>query len=133
MNDDRILDRPMKPRRSGVGRLLPAAVNSWRGLRACWRNEAAFRQEVVIIVPLLFVTMVLPVSSFERALMISVLVLVLIVELLNSGIEAAIDRIGEEHHDLSGLAKDLASAAVGLSLLLAAVVWACILLQPTGA
>lgn len=120
--------RPMKSPRTGLDRIRSAAGNSWRGLQACWRSEAAFRQETVLALPLLAVTALLPLSGVERALMMACVLLVLIVELLNSGIEAAIDRIGPEHHPLSGLAKDVASAAVSLSLLLAVVVWSCILL-----
>ena len=78
--------------------------------------------------PLLLAAVILDVSSVARALLMASVLLVLIVELLNSGIEAAIDRIGTDHHPLSGLAKDVASAAVLLSLLLAILVWACILL-----
>lgn len=118
----------MKPRRTGLIRVIAAAGNSWRGLRACWSNEAAFRQEVVLAAPLLVAAILWEVNGVERALMMASVLLVLIVELLNSGIEAAIDRIGPEHHVLSGLAKDVASAAVAISLLLATVVWVCILL-----
>ena len=122
------MHRPMKSARTGLDRIIAASANSWRGLQACWRNEAAFRQEAVLAVPLLALAVFLPVSGVERALMMASVLLVLIVELLNSGIEAAIDRIGPEHHPLSGLAKDVASAAVSLSLLLGIVVWSCILL-----
>jgi diacylglycerol kinase (ATP) len=119
---------PAKAPRAGLERIVAAAANSGRGLRACWRNEAAFRQEVLLSIPLLSVAALLPLAGAERALLMGSVLLVLVVELLNSGIEAAIDRIGPEHHVLSGLAKDLASAAVAISLLLASVVWACILL-----
>jgi diacylglycerol kinase (ATP) len=122
------MHRPMKSPRTGLDRIRSAAGNSWRGLQACWRSEAAFRQETVLALLLLAVAALLPLSGVERALMMACVVLVLIVELLNSGIEAAIDRIGPEHHPLSGLAKDVASAAVSLSLLLVVVVWSCILL-----
>ncbi len=118
----------MKPGGTGLGRVIAAAGNSWCGLRACWKNEAAFRQELILAIPLLVAAGLLEVSGVERAVLMASVLLVLIVELLNSGIEAAIDRIGTEFHTLSGLAKDLASAAVSLSLLLAVLVWACILL-----
>lgn len=118
----------MKSGEHGLGRVIAAAGHSWRGLIACWRNEAAFRQEVLLVTPLLLAAVILDVSSVARALLMASVLLVLIVELLNSGIEAAIDRIGTDHHPLSGLAKDVASAAVLLSLLLAILVWACILL-----
>lgn len=113
---------------TGVGRVIAAAGHSWRGLRACWNNEAAFRQEVMLAIPLLVVACCLEVTGVERALLMASALLVLIVELLNSGIEAAIDRIGTEFHALSGMAKDVGSAAVLLSLLLAILTWACILL-----
>lgn len=124
---ERPLDRPLHARPSGMRRVVAAAGNSWRGLHACWRNEAAFRQEVVLAVPLLVVAAAWPVGKAERALMMASVLLVLVVELLNSGIEAAIDRIGAAYHPLSGLAKDVGSAAVAVSMLLVVVVWACIL------
>lgn len=115
--------RPGKPRRGGLQRLLSATTHSWHGLRACWRSEAAFRQEVLTAIPLLALALLHPFSALERAMLIAPVLLVLIVELLNSGIEAAIDRIGPQWHELSGMAKDLASAAVSLSLLLLVSVW----------
>ena len=118
----------MKPAMSGWRRLLVAAGNSWRGIRACWRNEASFRLEVVLAVPLCAVALLLPLDGTERALLLGSVLLALAVELLNSGIEAAVDRIGPEHHPLSGLAKDCGSAAVTTCLLLVVVVWACVLL-----
>lgn len=118
----------MKPLMSEGRRLLVAGGNSWRGLRACWRNEASFRLEVVVAVPLLVIALLLPLDGTERALLMASVLLMLGVELLNSGIEAAIDRIGPEHHPLSGLAKDCGSAAVTASLLIVVVVWACVLL-----
>lgn len=120
--------RPMKARKTGLDRVIAAAGNSWRGLRACWINEAAFRQELVLAVPLLVAAGAWQVDGVERALMMAAVLQVLVVELLNSGIEAAIDRIGPEHHPLSALAKDAGSAAVTVSLLLAVVVWVCILM-----
>ena len=117
-----------KPGNAGVARLLAASAHSMRGLRQCWRHEAAFRQEVVVALPLLAVAVFGHVERVERALLIASVLLVLIVEVLNSGIEAVVDRIGPERHPLSGMAKDLGSAAVTLSLVLAASVWGCILL-----
>ena len=108
---------------TGLRRLVLAGGYSLQGLRAAWRQEAAFRQEVVISLLLLPLALVLDFSLLERLLLIAVMVAVLVVELLNSAIEAAIDRIGPEFHDLSGRAKDLGSAAVLLSLLLASGVW----------
>ena len=109
--------------RKGLSRVLHAAVNSLAGLRAGW-DEAAFRQEALagaVLVPAAFW---LGRGWAETALLLATVVLVLIVELLNTGIEAAIDRIGLEWHELSRRAKDVGSAAVLLSLLLCAVTWA---------
>ena len=109
--------------RTGLDRILHAAGYSWAGLKAAYSGESAFRQEVwlcALAVPLAFW---LGQNWVETALLLGSLLLVLIVELLNSGIEAAIDRVGFELHELSKRAKDLASAAVLLSLLLCAGVW----------
>ncbi len=111
----------------GLRRLLLAAGYSTKGLRAAWCQEAAFRQELILTLVLLPIALWLDVSVMERLLLIAVLILVLVVELLNSAIEAAIDRIGPEFHELSGRAKDLGSAAVLLSLLLTVVVWVSLL------
>ena len=112
----------------GVGRLFAAGRNSWQGLKDAWRLEAAFRQEVLLFCILLPVALLVAASAVERVLLIGSLLLVLIVELLNSGIEAVVDRISLEHHELSGRAKDLGSAAVLFSLLLALLTWSLILL-----
>jgi diacylglycerol kinase (ATP) len=117
-----------KPGERGIKRVVSALGYSMQGLRSCWRNEAAFRQEIAASVLLLPLGLYLGVDGVEKALLVGVLLLVLIVEVLNSSIEAVVDRIGHEHHDLSGLAKDLGSAAVLLSLVNAAVVWALVLL-----
>ena len=111
----------------GIKRILLAAGYSVKGLRATFVHEAAFRQELllsVILIPLVFW---LDVQLSERLLMVSSLILVLIVELLNSAIEAVVDRIGSEWHELSGRAKDIGSAAVFLSLLITSYIWLSIL------
>ncbi len=113
--------------RTGLDRIVHAAGNSAVGLRTAWRHESAFRQESVLALVLLPAALWLGRSWVEVTLLGGTVVLVLIVELLNSAIEAAIDRIGLELHELSGRAKDLASAAVLLSLLLCAVTWAGLL------
>lgn len=112
--------------RTGLNRLWHATGYSLAGLRAGWR-EKAFRQEVLLAAVLLPLACWLGRGWVETALLTASVVLVLITELLNSGIEAAIDRIGPELHDLSKRAKDMGSAAVLLSLLNAAVIWACVL------
>ena len=115
-----------KPGNTGLKRIWNATFYSLAGLRAAWRGESAFRQESLLCVVLIPAAFWLGTTAVERALLVGSCLLVLIVELLNSGIEAAVDRIGSEHHDLSGRAKDLGSAAVFLSLALVVVVWGLI-------
>lgn len=118
-----------KSDRRGIRRLLAATGYSLAGLRAAWRHEAAFRQEVVLALVLAPLAFWLGQTSLQRLLLLGSCLLVLIVELLNSAIEAVVDRIGPELHELSGRAKDLGSAAVFLSLLLAAAAWAVVALE----
>lgn len=111
----------------GLKRILLAAKYSWQGFRAAYRKEEAFRQEVwlaIFAVPLGFY---LGSDGVERALLVGSILLVLIVELLNTGIENVVDRVGTDLHKLSGRAKDMGSAAVFTSLILAAMVWLSIL------
>ncbi|ERM59731.1 MULTISPECIES: diacylglycerol kinase [Vibrio] len=112
-----------KKSNTGFKRIIKAAGFSWQGLTSSFKSEAAFRQEVfmaAILIPLAFY---LDVSQVERILMISAVVLVMVVELINTAIEAVVDRIGSEHHELSGMAKDVGSAAVLICLILAGYVW----------
>ncbi len=120
------MTRP-EPRVTDLGRLFRAAGHSWRGLRTAVRFEAAFRQELVLAGVGLPLGLWLGEGGVEKALLTGSLLLVLIVELLNSAVEAVVDRIGPEHHPLSGRAKDLGSAAVLLALLLAGGVWGLVL------
>jgi diacylglycerol kinase (ATP) len=115
-----------KPR--GVTRLLKAFGNTWQGLVGCWREEAAFRQECLLAAVAIPAALWFGGNGLERAVLIGPMLLILIVELLNSAIETAIDRIGTERHALSGLAKDLGSAAVFVSFLLLGATWALVLL-----
>ena len=117
----------MIEKNKGFTRVYKAAYYSYKGFRACFVNEAAFRQELVLALILVPLALWLPVSKMERIAMVSVVILVLIVELLNSGIEAVVDRVGYEKHELAGRAKDMGSAAVLMSLLLWAYVWGSIL------
>ena len=110
-----------------IRRLVRALMHSFAGLRDAFVDEAAFRQEAVLALVLIPVAVWLGEDNVKRALMIGVLFVVLIVELLNTAVETAIDRIGPEFSDLSRKAKDLGSAAVFLSLALAVVVWALML------
>ena len=112
-----------KPGNTGLRRIINATFFSLAGLRAAWRNEAAFRQESLLCAVLIPTAFWLGETAVERSLLIGVCLLVLVVELLNSGIEAVVDRVGAEHHELSGQAKDLGSAAVFVSLALVLVVW----------
>lgn len=120
----------MKPGHTGTTRLLKAIYYSYKGLLAAFRHEEAFRLDMLLAAVLIPLAFWLHVNPVERMLMILVVVLVLVVELLNSAVEAAVDRIGEEHHELAGRAKDMGSAAVLVSLGLVAFVWATILLTP---
>lgn len=112
---------------TGFKRLKNAFGYSLHGLKAAYAHEDAFRQETWLSLILILATFFLPVSRLEQALMIASVFLVLIVELLNSALEAVVDRIGLERHDLSKRAKDIGSAAVLVALLNAGAVWLCIL------
>ena len=117
-----------RPKLSGVRRILLAFVNSWNGFKGAFRAEAAVRQEVLLAAVLLPMAVWLGDSAIERALLIASVLLVLIVELINTCIETVVDRIGLERHELSGLAKDVASCAVLLSFAILFVVWGFLLL-----
>ena len=116
-------------RRTGIDRVMHAAEYSIDGLRGAYRSESAFRQEFWLAVALVPLAFWLGRGWVEVALLAGSVILVLIVELLNSAIEAAIDRISFELHDLSKRAKDIGSAAVFLSLLLCAGIWCAALWQ----
>lgn len=113
--------------KTGVIRIVHAFFNSLAGLRDAWRHESAFRQEVLLAAVLIPGACVAPATPVEKALLIGSVLLVVIVELLNSSVEAAIDRISFDHHSLSRRAKDIGSAAVFVALVLLAIVWALIL------
>jgi len=114
--------------KTGLKRLLNAVGYSLNGFRSAFRHEDAFRQEVLLAVVLIPLAAISPAAGPGKALMIFSVLLVLIVELLNSAIEAAVDRISLDQHRLSKRAKDIGSAAVFLSLVNVAVVWALVLL-----
>ncbi|MDK9777421.1 MULTISPECIES: diacylglycerol kinase [unclassified Vibrio] len=118
----------MKPGKTGIRRVVDATGYSLQGLKAAWIHEAAFRQELVLTLVLSICTLLLPVTNLERIMMISSLLLVVIVELINSAIEAVVDRVSDDWHELSGRAKDIGSAAVFVALFLVLFVWASILL-----
>jgi diacylglycerol kinase (ATP) len=109
--------------RGGMRRIVDAATYSVAGLRAAVRHEAAFRQELIVGVPMVLLAPFVAPGRWQALAMIASVMLVWIVELLNSAVEALADRIGTEHHPLLGRAKDLGSAAVMLSLALAVATW----------
>ncbi len=113
--------------KSGLKRISSALGYSIDGLRAAWRHEHAFRQELMVAVPGIVIALLLPVSPLKQLTLVAVLLLVLIVELLNSAIEAVVDRVSLERHALSKNAKDLGSAAVLLACVLAVATWAVVL------
>ena len=112
----------------GLTRILRAVAASCKGLQGAYREEAAFRQELGLSVLVIPLGLWLGHTGVERALLVAPMLLVLIVELLNSAVEATVDRIGLERHVLAGLAKDIGSAAVFLSFVLLGVVWLLVLL-----
>ena len=113
--------------KTGVVRIWHAFFHSCAGLADAWRHESAFRQEIVLAAILIPTALAVPASPVERALLIASVLLVMIVELLNTGVEVAIDRISFEHHSLSKRAKDIGSAAVLVALVLLATVWGIVL------
>jgi len=119
----------MKNEATGIGRLFAATKFSMQGLRQAYGSEAAFRQEVWLCLVLVPAAYILGDTSIERAVLIASLLLLLIVEVLNTAVEKVVDRIGDDYHELSGAAKDLGSAAVFLCLLLVLVLWLGVLLN----
>ena len=112
--------------KSGFKRIFSAMFYSIDGFRAAWKHEHAFRQELMIAVPGIVIALFLPVTPLERLALIAVLLLVLIIELLNSAIEAVVDRVSLDRNPLSKNAKDLGSAAVMLAFFLALATWGII-------
>lgn len=112
-----------KPGNTGVKRIIKATGYSIQGLKAAFKHEAAVRQEFALLVVAIVLATWLDVSMLERITLLAVVVLVLIVELMNSAVEAVVDRIGVEHHELSGRAKDIGSAAVLVALIFAGFIW----------
>ncbi|HHX8651257.1 TPA: diacylglycerol kinase [Vibrio diabolicus] len=116
-----------KPGNTGLKRIVKATGYSIQGLKAAFKHEAAIRQELALLSIAVILAWLVDVGMIERILMIGVVVLVLIVELVNSAIEAVVDRIGIERHELSGRAKDIGSAAVMVALVFAGFTWLYIL------
>jgi len=122
-----MFDNNNKPK--GLTRILSAVNNSRKGLSWMYKNEAAFRQELILLLFLVPVTFLFDISMYEQVALLISLIFIIFTEVLNTAIEAVVDRIGLEIHPLSGLAKDLGSAAVLISLLIAAITWGTILLS----
>jgi diacylglycerol kinase (ATP) len=114
---------------TGIKRIINAAGYSWNGISSAYKHEAAFRQELwlaAVLVPAgIFLGETLP----DKAILVSSVLFVLVVELLNSAIESVVDRVSDEHHELAGRAKDMGSAAVLFALIITAIVWAAVLIE----
>lgn len=122
----------MKAGHTGIKRIVKASMFTWQGLKAAFRFEAAFRQEIFFSAVLIPIALWLDISSVEKVVLIGSILIVLIVELLNSAIEAVVDRISSERHELSGRAKDMGSAAVAMALALMFISWSLILFDHIG-
>ena len=118
----------MKPGATGLTRIINAAGYSWQGFQAAYKYEAAFRQELLLCVILFPLALYLGETGLEKALLIACLFIVLIAEILNSAIEAVVDRFGGEKNEFFGRAKDMGSAAVFLALSNLALCWALVIL-----
>lgn len=121
-----------KPGKKGIARVIAATGYSWKGLKAAYRSEAAVRQELfagVFVIPLAFY---FAQNGVELALLLASAMLVFLMELVNSAIEAIIDRISSELHPLSGQAKDIGSALVMIAMVIFAIVWGAIIFYPNG-
>ncbi len=111
----------------GFNRIIKAAGYSWQGLCAAYRHEEAFRQEIWLCIVMIPLGLYLGDNGIEKALLVSSVMLLPLVEILNSALEAVVDRLGGEQHELSGRAKDMGSAAVAMAMLIMAVVWFLVL------
>ncbi|MEZ8292395.1 diacylglycerol kinase [Vibrio splendidus] len=118
----------MKPGHTGVYRLYKAFGFSLQGLRAAVKHESAFRQECGLLIATIVLVSVLAISPLEKLIMIASILFLMVVELINSAIEATVDRVGSEQHELSGQAKDMGSAAVLLTTFIIALIWGYIAL-----
>ena len=119
----------MKPGNKGLYRVYKAGIYSMQGIKAAWKHEAAFRQEVILMLLLTPAAFIVGAGLAQQLLLLVLAWLVVIVEILNSAVEAVVDRFGGEMHDLSGRAKDMGSAAVFITLVLNAVVWGAVIGQ----
>lgn len=116
----------VKNKESVLGHIGRAFIWSTNGIKTAWKNELAFRIETIVVILFMPLGIWLGQSAAEKALLIASCLLILIIELLNSAIEAVVDRIGAEHHELSGRAKDMGSAAAFLAMVTAGIIWALV-------
>jgi len=119
----------MKSPHTGIKRILKAFIYSFDGFKSTFKSEAAFRQDLAVFVVGTVVAMLLPVGALEKGLLISSLVLILLMELVNTAIEVTIDRISPDYHELSKKAKDTGSLLVLLSFVNAGIIWAAVLVR----
>lgn len=113
--------------KQGIARIVRATGFSWQGIRAAYRNEAAFREEVWLCVVMIPLGFYLGDGGVEKALLVASVLLLPLVEILNSALEAVVDRFGGEQHELSGRAKDMGSAAVAIAIAIMVIVWVLVL------
>ena len=121
-----MFDNTNKPK--GINRVILASLNSFRAIKWLYLNESAFRQELLLLIIAIPVSFLFDISAKEQVFLILAIVFIMFTEIVNTAIEAVVDRVGLEIHPLSGLAKDLGSAAVFLSLIIASSIWLVILL-----
>ena len=118
-----------KGKKKGIKRLVNAFYYSMAGFKAAWKNEEAFRQEIIVGIFIIPAGLFIGETFTQKGILIGVYFIIPLVELINSAIEAIVDRVGTEHHELSGRAKDLGSASVLLSICMASVTWLLIILE----
>ncbi len=114
---------------TGIKRIINAAGYSWKGICSAYKHEAAFRQELWLAIVLVPAGIYLGGTLIDKAMLVSSVLFVLVVELLNSAVESVVDRISDEHHELAGRAKDMGSAAVFFALVITAIVWTAVLFE----
>lgn len=112
---------------TGINRILKATVYSWQGLKATYQNEEAFRQELMLALVLIPIGLYFGAGGVEKVLLTASVLLLLLVEVLNSALEAVVDRFGGEQHELSGRAKDMGSAAVFIAIAIVIITWVLVL------
>ncbi len=117
---------------TGFTRIINAAGYSWAGLKAAYTNEAAFRQELWLVIVLSPVAVIFGPSYADKAVLLASLIFILLIEILNSALEAVVDRFGDEIHPLSGRAKDMGSAAVLLAFFITGLIWFSVFSETLG-